>query len=108
VELLYLFPFDSDRKRMSVIIRINNFIKIFCKGADSIIISRLSQTLPQPYLPTITQQLEAFSLTGLRTLCMAMKHMTPHELAQFDSQYMALANAENREEKILELAAQYE
>jgi len=41
VELLHLFEFDSDRKRMSVIVRHEGFIKLYTKGADSIIISRL-------------------------------------------------------------------
>lgn len=41
IELLYLFEFDSDRKRMTVIIRDNGVIKMLIKGADSIIIGRL-------------------------------------------------------------------
>jgi magnesium-transporting ATPase (P-type) len=31
VELLYLFPFDSDRKRMTVIVNIDGDFKLFCK-----------------------------------------------------------------------------
>jgi magnesium-transporting ATPase (P-type) len=42
VELLRSFEFNSDRKRMSVIIRDNGIIKVYVKGADSIIKSRLS------------------------------------------------------------------
>jgi magnesium-transporting ATPase (P-type) len=45
VELLHLFPFDSDRKRMTVIVKINGEYKMYCKGADSIIYSRLSEKL---------------------------------------------------------------
>ena len=43
VELLHLFEFDSDRKRMSVIIKHNGVIKLYTKGADSIIKARLSK-----------------------------------------------------------------
>lgn len=43
VELKFLFEFDSDRKRMSVIIRDNGVYKLMVKGADSIIKSRLSK-----------------------------------------------------------------
>jgi len=43
VELLHLFEFDSDRKRMSVVIQHNGVIKLYTKGADSIIKARLSK-----------------------------------------------------------------
>ena len=43
IELLRLFEFDSDRKRMSVIVRHQGVIKLYVKGADSIIKSRLSE-----------------------------------------------------------------
>jgi len=39
---LEVFPFNSDRKRMSVVIRQGNVIKLYTKGADSIIKARLS------------------------------------------------------------------
>ena len=42
-ELLEVFPFNSDRKRMSVVIRdTKGLIKLYIKGADSIIKARLS------------------------------------------------------------------
>jgi phospholipid-transporting ATPase len=31
VKLLYLFSFDSDRKRMSVLVDNNGIIKLYCK-----------------------------------------------------------------------------
>jgi magnesium-transporting ATPase (P-type) len=41
-KLLHLFEFNSNRKRMSVVIRDEEGrIKIICKGADSVIIKRL-------------------------------------------------------------------
>lgn len=44
-KLLYLFEFNSDRKRMSVIIKDeNNRIKLITKGADLVIFQRLAQT----------------------------------------------------------------
>ncbi len=45
VELLKLFEFNSDRKRMSVIIREPNtgLIKMYVKGADNIIKARLNK-----------------------------------------------------------------
>lgn len=41
IELLYSFEFNSDRKRMSVIVRHNGIIKLYSKGADAIIKNRL-------------------------------------------------------------------
>jgi magnesium-transporting ATPase (P-type) len=42
-KLLNIFEFNSDRKRMSVVIKDeNNVIKLICKGADSIINKRLN------------------------------------------------------------------
>jgi magnesium-transporting ATPase (P-type) len=41
LEVLHFFEFNSDRKRASIIVRDGEFIKLLCKGADSIIISRL-------------------------------------------------------------------
>lgn len=42
-KLLNIFEFNSDRKRMSVIIKDeNNIIKLICKGADSVIKKRLN------------------------------------------------------------------
>lgn len=45
VELLHSFEFDSDRKRMSVIIRDEGIIKMYIKGADSIIKARLKKNV---------------------------------------------------------------
>ena len=42
-ELLEVFPFTSDRKRMSVVVRDEGHIKMYSKGADSIIKRRLAQ-----------------------------------------------------------------
>lgn len=35
------FPFTSDRKRMSMIIRDNDQYYLFCKGADTIMLPRI-------------------------------------------------------------------
>lgn len=40
-ELLYIIDFNNTRKRMSVILRRNNKIFLYCKGADNVIYERL-------------------------------------------------------------------
>ena len=43
-KLLHVIEFNSDRKRMSVIVKTpDGRVKIVCKGADSIINQRLAQ-----------------------------------------------------------------
>jgi len=43
-KLLHILEFNSDRKRMSVIVRTpDNRVMVVCKGADSIINSRLQK-----------------------------------------------------------------
>ncbi|CAD8064402.1 unnamed protein product [Paramecium sonneborni] len=81
VELLFAFEFNSDRKRMSVIIRQNGIIKLYTKGADSVIKARLSPN--QKYLNGIDQKLDMFSRKGLRTLCLAMRVLSEEQFNQF-------------------------
>lgn len=40
--MLEVFPFNSDRKRMSVVIKSGGMIKLYMKGADSIVKGRLA------------------------------------------------------------------
>lgn len=40
-EVLCILDFNNVRKRMSVILRQGNTIRLFCKGADSVIYQRL-------------------------------------------------------------------
>ena len=46
-QLLHVLEFSSDRKRMSVIVRTpSGKIKLFCKGADTVIYERLGSAAP--------------------------------------------------------------
>ena len=40
-KVLHIIEFDSDRKRMSVILEKNDRIFVYCKGADNVILKRL-------------------------------------------------------------------
>jgi len=42
VKLLHMFYFNSDRKRMSIIIENEGVIKMYIKGADNMIKDRLA------------------------------------------------------------------
>ncbi|XP_070541924.1 phospholipid-transporting ATPase ID-like isoform X2 [Ptychodera flava] len=99
-ELLAILDFNNVRKRMSVILRFNNKIRLYCKGADSVILPRLS-----PHCKNITQitqeHLNEFAGEGLRTLCLAMKDIDDGYFAEWKRKHhIANTSIENREEKV--------
>jgi phospholipid-transporting ATPase len=119
-EILALLEFTSTRKRMSVVVRCPaedgadrvGPIKIFTKGADSIIYERLKQdpTSAEAEQMTITQtHLNDYAKIGLRTLCLASRTITPDEFRTWDAGHRAACAAiEKREELIAESAARIE
>jgi magnesium-transporting ATPase (P-type) len=42
-EILKEFPFDSDRKRMTLIVKHRGKYLLMCKGADSIMLKRVNK-----------------------------------------------------------------
>ncbi|VEN49474.1 unnamed protein product [Callosobruchus maculatus] len=96
-EILNVLPFDSTRKRMSIIVRHPNSkqIILYCKGADS---SMLPQLTPveddseQKLIISKTQQhLNQYAREGLRVLLMAKRVLTQH---QYDEWYRRHREAE--------------
>jgi len=69
------FPFDSTRKRMSLIVRRRGYedFLLMSKGADSIMIPRLVQD--QSSILVTQRHLEGFANDGLRTLIVAQKRL---------------------------------
>jgi P-type E1-E2 ATPase len=75
---LYVFFVLSDRKRMSVIVRTpKNEIKLYCKGADSVIMERLEAHDQNSELTS--KHLEHFATDGLRTLCVGYRILDENE-----------------------------
>jgi magnesium-transporting ATPase (P-type) len=81
--------FSSDRKRMSILIRdpTDKKIKLYVKGADSVILERLDRTncLEQNLNHSLGFVSES-SKMGLRTLLVAMRVLDMSELASFISE----------------------
>jgi magnesium-transporting ATPase (P-type) len=77
-EVLHEFPFDSERKRMSVVVRKRNDKKIIllCKGADSVLFPRLSGLSPTE-MAEIDDQVYNFASKGFRVLVVAKKIVDP-------------------------------
>uniref|UniRef100_A0A8D0CI98 Phospholipid-transporting ATPase n=1 Tax=Scleropages formosus TaxID=113540 RepID=A0A8D0CI98_SCLFO len=80
-QMLALLDFNSDRKRMSVILRFpDGKIRLYCKGADTVVYERLHPS--SKHKERTQSALEAFANETLRTLCLCYKDITEEE---FDS-----------------------
>ena len=99
VELLQLIEFSSDRKRETVIVRDRGIIKLYCKGADSIIKARTSPNTPSQILKQGEYYVDKFSKQGFRTLFVAMKVLSESEYESFAREVKeASTSLENKEE----------
>lgn len=88
-ESLVEFPFDSHRKRMSLIVRKveTNEYFLMTKGADAVMFPRIkkgSNTTPTE------EKLNDFALEGLRTLVIAQKKLSSKEFDAFWNEYQSL------------------
>jgi phospholipid-transporting ATPase len=99
-EVLNVCEFNSTRKRMSTIVRApDGKIKLYCKGADTVIMARLSEG--QAYTEQTLVHLEDFATDGLRTLCVAMREVPEQEYRQWSRMYdQAAATIVNRSEAL--------
>lgn len=78
--------FNSDRKRMSIVIRdpADGHYKMFTKGADSIIKDRLDpKQVSEKMMEGVDDFLMRASVKGLRTLLMAMRVIDENEFKAF-------------------------
>ncbi|RVE65444.1 hypothetical protein OJAV_G00116530 [Oryzias javanicus] len=77
-EMLALLDFNSDRKRMSIILKFpDGRIRLYCKGADTVIYERLAQNTK--YKETTQTALDNFANDTLRTLCLCYKDISANE-----------------------------
>jgi len=99
-ELLHILPFDSSRKRMSIVVRRedDSSIVMYCKGADSAVLPKLERTSQQfmaddvdagegaggarrdsrgSLVEETANHLDLYARDGLRTLCMARRVSVP-------------------------------
>ena len=110
-EILNILEFNSARKRMSCIIKIPGATPndepralLICKGADSVIYSRLSTKAgenDETLLEKTALHLEQYATEGLRTLCLAQRELTWSEYTEWNARYdIAAASLTNREEQL--------
>ncbi|GAP87238.1 putative phospholipid-translocating ATPase [Rosellinia necatrix] len=108
--ILNTIEFNSSRKRMSAIIKMpDGRIILFCKGADSIIYSRLKRGEQAELRKTTAEHLEMFAREGLRTLCIAQRVLSEQEYLEWRKEHDRAASAmQDREEKLEEVADKIE
>eukprot|EP00743_Colponemidia_sp_Colp-15_P003582 GILK01003864.1.p1 GENE.GILK01003864.1~~GILK01003864.1.p1 ORF type:complete len:1213 (-),score=219.55 GILK01003864.1:92-3730(-) len=104
-EVLNVLEFNSTRKRMSVIVRTpENQIKLYCKGADSIILSRCKKS-GQIFESSTREHLNKYSRHGLRTLAIGVAVLSEEQYANWQKIYHeASVSMEAREDKIFAAA----
>jgi len=85
-ELLCILDFNNDRKRMSVILKKDDRITLYCKGADSTIYPRLNPKCAELQHIT-TRHLSEFAQNGLRTLCCAVRDIDPAFYAEWSKRH---------------------
>jgi magnesium-transporting ATPase (P-type) len=102
------FPFNSDRKRMSVIIESGGKYVLYCKGADSIMEPLIRWREGQR--DQVFDDLERFAVEGLRTLVMAQREISSSEYRAFaDRQtYLETSSFKDKEEQLFQLYSEYE
>ncbi|TFY79586.1 hypothetical protein EWM64_g4423 [Hericium alpestre] len=104
-EILNVLEFNSTRKRMSTVIRgSDGKIKLYCKGADNVILERLSKN--QPYTDKTFSHLEDYATDGLRTLCIAYRDIPDPEYRQWVTIYDQAAATINGRGEALDKAAE--
>lgn len=98
--VLAILDFNSDRKRMSIIVRTpEGKISLYCKGADTVVYERLHQK--NPTKQETQDALDIFASETLRTLCLCYKEIKEKEFAEWNKKFMAASVAPtNRDEAL--------
>ncbi|XP_042476999.1 phospholipid-transporting ATPase 1-like isoform X2 [Macadamia integrifolia] len=93
-DVLGMHEFDSDRKRMSVIVGCpDKTMKVFVKGADTSMFSVVDRSLNLDVIDATEKHLCAYSSFGLRTLVVAMRELSGPEFEQWQSAYERASTA---------------
>ncbi|KAI0053249.1 calcium transporting ATPase [Auriscalpium vulgare] len=104
-QILNVLEFNSTRKRMSTLVRMpDGKIKLYCKGADTVILERLSPN--QPYTDKTMVHLEDYATDGLRTLCIAYRDISEAEYRQWSTIFDQAAATINGRGEALDKAAE--
>eukprot|EP00597_Dinobryon_sp_UTEXLB2267_P003568 CAMPEP_0170078792 /NCGR_PEP_ID=MMETSP0019_2-20121128/15333_1 /TAXON_ID=98059 /ORGANISM="Dinobryon sp., Strain UTEXLB2267" /LENGTH=1265 /DNA_ID=CAMNT_0010291923 /DNA_START=401 /DNA_END=4198 /DNA_ORIENTATION=+ len=113
VELLAVNEFDSDRKMMSVLIRLprgtdkTGGLLLLCKGADSSVLAMCNSGSDSvgghssPFREQCEQHIQTYACSGLRTLVVACRYMSEQECEQWLPTYQAAKSSINQRTELL-------
>jgi phospholipid-transporting ATPase len=106
-EILNICEFNSTRKRMSTVVRTpEGKIRLYCKGADTVIMERLAKSGNEIVEKTLGH-LEEYACEGLRTLCMAYRDIPEDEYSSWNQQFQAAATTIVNRQDELDRVAEY-
>ncbi|KAK4424760.1 Phospholipid-transporting ATPase 1 [Sesamum alatum] len=92
--VLGLHEFDSDRKRMSVILGCpDKTVKVFVKGADTSMFGVIDKSSNMNIVKATEAHLHSYSSKGLRTLVIGMRELSASEFEQWQSSYESASTA---------------
>ncbi|NXP21627.1 AT8B1 ATPase, partial [Scytalopus superciliaris] len=99
-DVLAILDFNSDRKRMSVIVReASGNIRLYCKGADTVIYERLHPRNPKR--EATEEALDVFASETLRTLCLCYRDISQDEFDVWNKKFVEASLAtSNRDEAL--------
>jgi len=96
-DVLDIFPFTSDSKRMGIIVRdcLTGEIFLYLKGAESVLRNMVNQN------DWLDEEVEGLAREGLRTLVFARRQLTEDQYQDFKRRYKAaLAVLQNRQVQV--------
>lgn len=107
--LLAVCEFNSTRKRMSAIFECGDpqTVRLYCKGADTVILERLASG-QDDIRESTTAHLEEYAAEGLRTLCLAYREIPRSDFDEWyrDHYSKALTNVDGNRADELDKAAE--
>uniref|UniRef100_A0A8B9QEQ6 Phospholipid-transporting ATPase n=1 Tax=Apteryx owenii TaxID=8824 RepID=A0A8B9QEQ6_APTOW len=88
-KVLAMLDFNSDRKRMSVLVRDpEGTIRLYTKGADTVILERLHRQGPNETVTEMALDVSLhFAAETLRTLCLASKVVSEADYSKWSRRY---------------------
>uniref|UniRef100_A0AAF5PQ80 Phospholipid-transporting ATPase n=3 Tax=Wuchereria bancrofti TaxID=6293 RepID=A0AAF5PQ80_WUCBA len=106
--VLNVLEFTSERKRMGIVVQCpDGVLKLYVKGADSMIFQRLRKD--SPIADDCSVHLLDYASKGYRTLCFAMRTLELEEYNKWAEEFAgALISMDKRKEKLAECAEKIE
>lgn len=101
------FEFNSDRKRMSVVLKFNEKVYLLTKGADDVLREQLTGPAAEE-MEMLDESLVEAAQRGLRTMMLAYRVVEQQEWDEFHEKYKQAKVSDNAKEEVATLQASLE